>query len=111
MTRFVNECNIKLYNNAEDIMRTVGTVRKLGAVGRIVLPAKLRHSRNINPGDHIEIFSIEGRICLRKSEPKCIFCGGAHDMEVHLEKYVCNGYLKVLVRRKAVEVVAYQLKV
>lgn len=56
-------------------MRATGYVRKLDALGRIVLPKSLRKELSINEGDNIEMYvNPEGSVILDKYTPRCIFC-------------------------------------
>ena len=54
-------------------MKSTGMVRKVDELGRIVLPAEIRQSMDINVRDALEIFTDEGRIILQKYEPSCVF--------------------------------------
>ncbi|MEK4025594.1 MULTISPECIES: AbrB/MazE/SpoVT family DNA-binding domain-containing protein [Sporosarcina] len=47
-------------------MRSLGIVRKVDHLGRIVIPKELRKSLQLDKGDPIEIFAEEDRIILRK---------------------------------------------
>ena len=56
-------------------MQSIGIVRNLDELGRIVLPVALRRRMNINIKDPLEIFVDGDTIVLRKYQPKCVFCG------------------------------------
>lgn len=58
-------------------MKSVGVVRKLDQLGRIVLPMELRKTYNIDIKDPLEIFTDGDKIILRKykSELTCMFSG------------------------------------
>ncbi|MEV9640104.1 AbrB/MazE/SpoVT family DNA-binding domain-containing protein [Mammaliicoccus sciuri] len=47
-------------------MRSLGIVRKVDHLGRIVIPKELRKSLQLDKGDPIEIFAEDDRIILRK---------------------------------------------
>ncbi|AXH99586.1 AbrB/MazE/SpoVT family DNA-binding domain-containing protein [Sporosarcina sp. PTS2304] len=47
-------------------MKSLGIVRKVDHLGRIVIPKELRKSLLIDKGDPIEIFAEDDRIILRK---------------------------------------------
>lgn len=47
-------------------MRSLGIVRKVDHLGRIVIPKELRQTLQIVKGDPIEIFSEDEQIILRK---------------------------------------------
>ena len=53
-------------------MKSTGIVRKIDALGRIVLPIELRKRMDIATGDDIEIFVEGNTIILEKYSPMCI---------------------------------------
>ena len=55
-------------------MKSTGMVRKVDELGRVVLPAEIRKSMDINIRDSLEIFTDGGRIVLQKYQPACSFC-------------------------------------
>ena len=71
-------------------MKSTGIVRKIDALGRIVLPIELRKGRNIATGDDLEIFVEGNTIILEKYEPTCIFCGGKENLCDYESKNVCK---------------------
>ena len=71
-------------------MKSVGIVRKVDELGRIVLPMELRKSFNINEGDPMEIYIDGSSIMLKKYEPSCIFCGETRDIKVYKGKNICS---------------------
>lgn len=71
-------------------MKSLGIVRKLDPLGRIVIPIELRRTLNIEEKDGMEIFVDGANIILRKYEPACVFCGQAKDMTVHKGKNICK---------------------
>ena len=56
-------------------MKSLGIVRKIDELGRIVLPIEIRKTMGIENRDAIEIFVDEDKIVLKKYQPACIFCG------------------------------------
>lgn len=58
-------------------MKSIGIVRKLDELGRIVIPRELRRTLDIKEKDSLEIFVDGDQIILRKYEPACVFCGQA----------------------------------
>lgn len=76
-------------------MESVGIVRKMDQVGRIVLPISLRHIFNINKNDRLEIFVDGTSIFLRKYKPSCIFCDKP-TVRVYMGKRLCNDCLESL---------------
>ena len=56
-------------------MKSVGIVRKVDELGRIVIPVELRRKFGIDIKDSMEIYTEDNCIILKKYEPSCIFCG------------------------------------
>ena len=77
-------------------MQSTGIVRKVDALGRIVLPIETRRMLNIEISDPLEIFTTNDMIILRKYQPGCIFCGNAEDIIEHHEKRICKKCLEEL---------------
>ena len=77
-------------------MQSIGIVRNLDELGRIVLPVELRRRMNINVKDPLEIYVDGDAIVLRKYQPKCIFCGDVKDITSHKEKTICKKCLQEL---------------
>ncbi|MDR1409834.1 MAG: AbrB/MazE/SpoVT family DNA-binding domain-containing protein [Oscillospiraceae bacterium] len=72
-------------------MKSLGIVRKLDEVGRIVLPKELRRLFQIeNNDDAVEIFTEEDRIVLRKYHPTCVFCRNEDELFVFAGQKVCR---------------------
>lgn len=70
-------------------MKSLGIVRKVDELGRIVLPKELRQTLRIAQKDPLEIYVDGDAIILRKYEPACIFCGNASDTVVFKDKRIC----------------------
>ena len=62
-------------------MKSVGIIRKVDDLGRIVLPAELRRT--------LDIYVDGASVVLRKYEETCIFCGSSQDILSYREKNVC----------------------
>ncbi len=77
-------------------MKSLGIVRKVDELGRIVLPIETRRRMELEPGDGVEIFAEKDRIILRKYEPACIFCGDADDVVTYEDKKICKKCLEAL---------------
>lgn len=71
-------------------MKSIGIVRKVDELGRIVLPKELRNTFKIDHKDPIEIFVEGDSIILKKYEPACLFCGNASDVVTYMDKKVCK---------------------
>ncbi len=79
-------------------MKSTGMVRKVDELGRIVLPAEIRQSMDINVRDALEIFTDEGRIILQKYQPSCIFCSNADQVIYYNGKRICKECLENIKR-------------
>lgn len=77
-------------------MKSLGIVRRIDSLGRIVLPIELRHVMDIKEGDSLEFFTEENRIILKKYQPACIYCGDARDVVVFRGHNICPNCLAAL---------------
>jgi AbrB family transcriptional regulator, transcriptional pleiotropic regulator of transition state genes len=72
-------------------MKTVGIVRKVDELGRVVIPKEMRNAMNIPEGTPLEIFTNEnGEVVLRKYEPGCHFCGDLNNLVDYSGVRVCK---------------------
>ena len=81
-------------------MKSIGIVRKVDELGRIVLPIELRRQFGIEEKDSLEIYTDENCIVLKKYEPSCIFCGDARDVFTFKGRNVCPTCAKELANYK-----------
>lgn len=66
--------------------------KKVGVLGRIVIPDKLRESHGMRPGDLVGIYTQGDMVILRslKAMPVCCVCGHAKQVVAHVQgKPVC----------------------
>ena len=70
-------------------MKSLGIVRKVDELGRIVLPIEVRRRLELEAKDGVEIFVEKDRVILKKYEPCCIFCGDAKDVFIYKGKNIC----------------------
>lgn len=77
-------------------MKSIGIVRQVDTLGRIVLPKELRTKFNIDEKDALEIYTEDNTIVLKKYEPSCIFCGDAKNIFQFSGKNVCPNCVKAL---------------
>lgn len=54
--------------NKPNVGETMGIIRHLDDLGRIVLPKEMRRQLKFNTGDAMEIFSLKDRVYIRKVE-------------------------------------------
>jgi transcriptional pleiotropic regulator of transition state genes len=71
-------------------MKATGIVREVDNLGRIVLPAELRKTLNIQTKEPLEIFVDKEKIIFRKYQPACVFCGNANNVTKFKNKLVCE---------------------
>jgi len=77
-------------------MKSIGVVRHIDRLGRIVLPMELRKVFGIKQDDPIEIYVDEDKIVLKLYKPACVFCGNANDMVSYKGYNVCKKCLEEL---------------
>lgn len=77
-------------------MKDTGMIRSLDSLGRIVVPAEIRLTRNIDIGDPIEFFILDDNIIiLRKyTSTECTFCRSHDHVTYYKEQFICNSCLK-----------------
>ena len=71
-------------------MKSVGIVRKIDELGRIVLPIELRRTLDLKEKDSVEIIAEGESIVLRKYQPNCIFCENSKNLIEYKGKLVCS---------------------
>lgn len=77
-------------------MKSLGIVRRVDELGRIVLPIETRKRMGLEAKDPVEIFVEKDRVILKKYEPTCIFCGESNDVIMYREKRICKNCLAEL---------------
>lgn len=71
-------------------MKTVGIVRRIDSLGRVVLPIELRRMLRLEINDPVEISASPGKIVIQKHETACIFCGGEDGLSDFHGKKLCK---------------------
>lgn len=79
-------------------MKSLGTIRHIDELGRIVLPVETRKRLDLNTKDPVEVFVEKDRIILKKFEPACVFCGERDDLVDYKEKKICKKCLDDITR-------------
>ena len=74
-------------------MKSVGVVRKIDALGRVVLPIEIRRNLNLANEDCVEIFVEGDSVILKRWNPTCVFCGSTEQTKVYKEKVICESCL------------------
>ena len=78
-------------------MKSLGIVRPIDHVGRIVLPKELRRMFDlVDNEDSLEIFVEDDKIILKKYEPACVFCDSADNVMEYIGKNVCKDCIEKL---------------
>ena len=77
-------------------MKSTGIVRKIDELGRIVLPAEIRRTFDINEKDEVEIYTKDDMVLLKKYEMSCIFCGSLDNLRSYKDKKICAKCIKDL---------------
>ena len=78
-------------------MKSLGIVRRIDHVGRIVLPKELRRMFDlVDNEDSLEIFVEDDKIILKKYEPACVFCDSADNVVDYMGKKVCKDCIEKL---------------
>ena len=77
-------------------MKSIGIVRKVDELGRIVLPIELRRTLDIAEKDPLEIYVDGSTIVLKKYRSSCIFCDCTKDVVPFKGKNVCPKCLREL---------------
>ncbi|PIC76482.1 AbrB family transcriptional regulator [Sporosarcina sp. P19] len=84
-------------------MKSLGIVRKVDHLGRIVIPKELRNSMSLDQGDPIEIFVEDDRIILRKYQVNraCFITGDVMDENKQLSNglYISPRGAKILIEQ------------
>lgn len=76
-------------------MISTGIIRKIDALGRIVIPKELRENLDIDEAP-IEIFVDADSIVLKKYQHRCLFCGSDEAVVEYKEKLICKECLDEL---------------
>ena len=71
-------------------MRSIGIVRRVDDLGRIVIPKELRDTMDIALKDPLEIFVSGKCIILRKYQRECVFCDSTKNISYFKDVPVCE---------------------
>lgn len=88
--------SISINTKGSENMKTTGMVRKFDSLGRVVVPAEIRHTLGYKDGDLMEILIEGDYVVLRKFQSSCIFCTNDNAEELHefMGKKICTNCLK-----------------
>jgi AbrB family transcriptional regulator, transcriptional pleiotropic regulator of transition state genes len=73
-----------------------GRRRRVDSLGRVVLPADLRHALGIREGDELDVGVDGSRLVLSKTVPGCVFCASRIELVEFSGKHVCRACLSAL---------------
>ena len=82
-------------------MKSIGIVRRIDALGRIVIPKEMRKMLYLEEGDPVDISAENDAIVLKKSGAVCVFCGkSGGDLTTFRGRSVCAACLRELGEKK-----------
>jgi AbrB family transcriptional regulator, transcriptional pleiotropic regulator of transition state genes len=70
--------------------------RRVDSLGRVVLPADLRHALGIREGDVLDVTVHDGHLVLTRHEPMCVFCGARDALREHAGRHACPACVTAL---------------
>ncbi len=70
-------------------MKATGIVRKIDALGRVVIPKEMRDKMFIEDGDPLEIYVQDEAIVIKKFSAVCIFCGECENLIEFRGRAIC----------------------
>ena len=77
------------------MLKSLGIVRKVDSLGRIVIPKELRTTMNIVEDETVLEISSDGeKIVLSKYNPGCHCCGNVGDLKEVMGLKICNNCLE-----------------
>ncbi len=79
-------------------MKETGIIRKIDSMGRIVLPAELRKTMDINKADYMEVYVEGNNIIFEKSLETCVFCGSEHHIVHYQGKGICQDCINRMIQ-------------
>ncbi|MGE7827967.1 AbrB/MazE/SpoVT family DNA-binding domain-containing protein [Paenibacillus sp. NPDC093718] len=89
-------------------MKSIGIVRQVDELGRIVIPIELRKVMGMNEGDSVEFFMDEqtNRLMFRKYQAGCLFCDSMDSISYFRGRQVCSSCLRDMVPQPALDSMA-----
>jgi AbrB family looped-hinge helix DNA binding protein len=64
--------------------------KQIDQLGRIVVPAPIRHLLSISLGDIVDVRVVDDHIEIAKVDPRCVFCGANTELRELHGKYACS---------------------
>ena len=79
-------------------LQSIGVIRKVDELGRVVLPISLRRSLHIEVGDSLEIFVTGDQIIFKKYEATDVFTGETEDLIEYNGKKISKNTIRELAK-------------
>ena len=80
-------------------MKSIGIVRRVDKLGRIVLPRELRTAYDLEDGNAVEFLTGDDMIILKKLQCSCVFCKSNTDLVEYMGKTICLHCLDEIERK------------
>ena len=80
-------------------MKSIGIVRQVDELGRIVIPKETRQMLAIDIKDSLAIYTDEDTIILKKYQPGCILCDNVNDLVNYKNRNICRECLAELAEK------------
>lgn len=89
---FVKGKNIILqkYEPSTDRRDSLGIVRRLDELGRIVIPVEIREKFELFEKCPVEIFTQGKKVILKRHEITCLFCNSSIKLKEFKDKLICD---------------------
>ncbi len=81
-------------------MKSIGIIRNIDELGRVVIPIEIRKNLNIKEKDPLEICVEHNSIILKKKNYTCSFCNTRNNLEEFNFKYICKSCKKKLLEKE-----------
>lgn len=75
-------------------MKVTGYIRRVDGLGRYVLAKNVMREVGFKNRDALEFFVKEDMLVLEKYKPRCVFCSSIKDVNIILEKNICESCIK-----------------
>jgi len=70
--------------------------KKITKFGGMTIPADIRRSANLLPGDAVDIDLQSGKIIITAHIPRCFICDSEHDVWNYQGKKICEACIKAM---------------
>lgn len=71
-------------------MKSIGILRRVDELGRVVIPIDIRTQLGIKERDALEVYIENSAIVLKKHEKKCVFCESANNLTDYKNQPICK---------------------